>query len=276
MKFYSDDPNFFSEVIDHLSKDDGSVQVAHLNFWKRNSGLFKKQWIVVGESLEPSEIVAEVYQNKIPHLLQKNATSFENDLKMGGLLCDRPNEYFQSQFSMIGDSDLITRTVRFSGPDDKARMLEEVFQFLNEINWPTTVESAFAVIEELYMNAVYDAPRESLRQGGGQIQGECEFYLARNKEHLQISCTDPFGALNLDKLFSRMNEVYQRGPSEVIQMESSEGAGIGCFLLFEKCRSLVFGVHKGVQTKVTALLPLVPSRRNYTGFRKSLHGFEVE
>lgn len=276
MKFFSDDPQFFSDVIENLGEEHDSIKVAQLNYWKKNAELFKKQWIVVDDSLDPRQIVAEVYQNKIPHLLQKNQGSFQKDLKVGGVICDKPAEYFESQFLMIGSEDVVTKKICFSGPDDKARLLEEVFQFLNELTTPSAVEAAFAVIEELYMNAVYDAPREAARLGLPMAKPHCEMFLARNRDQIQISCSDQFGALDLEKLFGRMHEVYEKGASEVIQMGSEQGAGIGCFLLFEKCRSLIFGVQKGVCTKVTALLPLSPGRKSYRGHLKSLHGFEVE
>ncbi len=276
MKIYSKDPVFFSEVREDLQKDPSTVGVVHLSHWADAESEVKNRWIVVEDSLEPKDIVTQVYSKQIKHLVQKNEKQFLGDLKRAGILVEKPNQYFQADHLMVEAQGVVTKRICFNGRQKKNVLLAEAYAFVEQTNCGPTIEAGIAAIEELYMNAVVDAPKEAERFGYLTPDDTCEFFLALNQETLQISCSDPFGSLDLKRLFTRLYDVYQKGAAEAIDLQGPGGAGIGCYLLFEQCRTLIFGVKRGVQTKVTCLIPRAASRRKFDNFKKSLHGFEVE
>ncbi len=276
MKFYSKDAYFFSEVSKVLDKQNSSVCVVHLSFWEQTGGELKNKWIVVEDSLEPKDIVSQVFSKDINHFVQKNGEAFVGDLKRASILVENPKVYFEDNFLMIDEQDVVSVAIPFATPDDKPALMDKAFEFLAQLKSSPAQEGALAAIEELYMNALMDAPAESQRLGIEiNSSSGCELFLAFNKDVLQISCTDPYGSLDLKKLFSRLNEVYQKGAGDAINLQGPGGAGIGSYLVFEHCQALIFGVRRGVQTKVTCLIPRTPSRRERAKIKKSLHGFEV-
>jgi hypothetical protein len=276
MKFYATDPTFFSDVSDELNQESQSVSVGHLKFLEASQDSIKSEWIVVEDSLDPRDLVAAVFNKSISHFVQKNQGHFAQDLKKAGALVETPIHYFQSGYSFMESDHVQSIQIFFSKPEEKAEMLSKVIEFIDPIKSTSAKEAAISAIEELYMNAMIDAPKESRRLGLTDANTRCELFLCFNQNTLQISCTDSFGSLDLKKLFGRLDEVYRRGPGQAINLEGTGGAGIGCFLLFEQCRTLVFGVVKGKQTKVTGLIPINLSSRERAKIKKSLHGFEVE
>jgi hypothetical protein len=129
------------------------------------------------------------------------------------------------------------------------------------------------------MNAVIDAPREYSRMGNGaktyQSGMQAKFYLQTSENRLAIACEDPFGALDIEKFIGRMNEVYQKGAGEVINLYRPGGAGLGCVLMFENCISMYLGVSSGKMTLVSCVLPLGVSYRQKAALKKSLHLIQI-
>lgn len=127
------------------------------------------------------------------------------------------------------------------------------------------------------MNAVFDAPREAVKFGGSDKQQMAEIFLAHSSKSLQISCSDLFGSLDVSKFLRRMNEIYEKGVGNAINLsvERGAGAGIGCVILFENCTSLILGVRHGKITKVTCVIPLGMRSRQREQMKKSLHWFEI-
>jgi hypothetical protein len=275
VKFYAKDSLFFSEISEELAPLNASVNVGHLSYVETVKGVIKQRWIVVEDSLAPRELITEFYKKDLSHFVQKNSGHFSQDLRRAGGLIENPQEYFQSGHSLIHHGPVTSTQIYFSETDDKTQLFDQIAQFLEPIRSTPTKDAANAAIEELYMNATLDAPKEARRKGIPFQNTRCELHLGYDQDTLQISCTDPFGSLDLKKLFGRLYEVYQKGAGEAINLSGTGGAGIGCYLLFEHCRSLIFGVRPGVQTKVTCLIPLTMSQRERAKLKKSIHGFEV-
>jgi hypothetical protein len=172
------------------------------------------------------------------------------------------------------ETPAVTEVVlKFKDSNDKKNLKDSAMTFINEIGSDAVTQAADAIIEELYMNAIIDAPREAQKQNWNLPVNPSELFLARSDKVLQISCLDYFGSLDVNKVFRRMAEVYEKGAGQAINLNSGSGAGIGCILLFENSSGMVFGVRPKEKTKVTCLVPIGISNRQRAQMKKSLHWF---
>jgi hypothetical protein len=231
--------------------------------------------ILVSDQLEPSDVIHKIVDSGTHHLFQKNKSSFPDDLKTISELVSNPNSYFEE----VGAS--LIRNIKgkiqysFSSPAEKPKLKEELMKFVDRIKSQNVSESAEAIVEELYMNAMLDAPRESAKNSGVANKYENGEYatmrMYMNDTDLVISCEDPFGSLDIKKFVGRMHEVYKKGAGEVINLKGTGGAGLGCIIMFEHSKAIYLGVRKGKQSVVTCVVPLGLSYRQRAQVKKSMH-----
>lgn len=246
--------------------------------WEKFQG--KQKTILISEQFEPQELVQNYLDKNASQWLQKNDCSFLEDLNCAARIAQDKNRFFVEGARSLLVNPTETHRFRFTGPPDKAVLKEGIENFVRKIGSQSVLEASEAVTEELYMNAVIDAPREAyrlgLREKAEYLQGEAselEMYL--NSNRLVIAVRDPFGALNSMKFIERMNEVYQRGAGQAMNRGPDGGAGLGCVILFENSVSLYLGVVKGQTTLVACVVPIGKSNRQRALMKKSLHRIEI-
>lgn len=137
-----------------------------------------------------------------------------------------------------------------------------------------------SVVDELLMNALIDAPRESqptlTYTPGGTIDPLQQRALLRwgsDGTQLAVSVTDGFGALRqrdvIDHVRRARDERGRPNPDD-------PGAGLGLYLVLANVASLIVNVDPGRRTEVVCLFELVrDSRRAITSHARSLHVFSA-
>jgi hypothetical protein len=231
--------------------------------------------IFVEEGLEPDQVITAFNNRQLRHLVQKNKGQFEQTLISTGRLIRSGSNYFKSEYCFPDEPPQRSLLVQFGGREDKENLKKKSNEFLEIMQSPSVFTAADAIIEELYMNAVIDAPREAAKRGFPTESTVSELFLCQTNGWLQISCSDPFGSLEVSKFLQRMQEVYVKGAGVAINLADHDlGAGLGCVILFEQCTSLILGVDPGKKTKVTCMIPLGVSNRQRSQMKKSLHCVE--
>lgn len=141
----------------------------------------------------------------------------------------------------------------------------------------------FGIVEEMLMNAIYDAPvaagvtrfkttsRNSLITLEPQEQPTLSY--ACDGETFAISVQDPFGALRQDKLLEYLKKVLRRTDSNQLIDTKEGGAGLGLFKIFYCSHALVCNVDPGKCTEVIALIDLNEQLRDFTKMPRSVHYF---
>lgn len=231
--------------------------------------------VLVCNSLAPEEVVSVLVANPFQSLVQKRETHFLKDLSASGDFLLNPDHYFLGGGRRIADHIESEIEIRFSSTADKADLVTEVGAFIDQFGSQNVRESASAILEELYMNAMFDAPKEATSNG----QKNCSYSggnssvmrLFKSEGRLVMTCEDPFGSLNLRKFIKRMDEVYKRGAGDAINLRGEGGAGLGCVIMFEHCEALYLGVVPGEKTLVSCVIPLGMSNRQRAQVKKSLH-----
>lgn len=237
--------------------------------------------LFVNENLSPSELINNIADLNIHCIVQRRENHFKGDILRSAEVITSPHSYFQSHGQSLLKNSSKVLEAQFSEVQHKVAAVEKVEQFNSGFKSQSLAESTRAIFEELFMNALYDAPREAKAY---QI-GDSESYLKgksavmrifKNESRLVISCEDPFGSMRLDKLIDRMQEVYRLGLGPAMNMkESTGGAGIGSVIIFEHCESLFIGVDPGNKTLVSCVLPIGLSLKQRDALSKTIHIIEV-
>lgn len=266
-----------SELFKSIDKNDYAqwAQVTLYDAAEKTFPGMNSQSILVSEILEPSDVVLKMVDSGSNHIFQKNVKGFSEDLKKVCEFVSNPQVYFSNAGKNLLDNTKYSTEFAFSTTAEKSKLKEELMKFVEKIKSQNVHESAEAIIEELYMNAMLDAPREALRlnvpDNKYQTGEKAIMRMFMNDSELVISCEDPFGSLDIKKFVGRMHEVYKKGAGEVINLKGIGGAGLGCIIMFEHAKAIYLGVNKGKQSIVTCVVPLGMSYRQRAQVKKSIH-----
>jgi len=274
MKILSQNSTFFQALPEYFQTVYHGVEVADISDTGVTHG---SKTIFVSENKTAKDLVDLVHLNGYSHIVQFNTDYFLGDLELGALVVERPEMYFSGQAQVLLRNPLKMMSIEFSKSEEKQIIFQKIEEFLMGLKPRNVHESVLAISEELFMNAVLDAPREAkakniAQQNDPYICGEkAKMIMVASEDRLAISCSDPYGSLDLDKFFSRLSEVYNRGAGEVMNMKVGAGAGIGCMILMENCENMFLGVIPDKLTVVSCILPLGLSYRQRAEIKKSLH-----
>jgi CRP-like cAMP-binding protein len=131
----------------------------------------------------------------------------------------------------------------------------------------TILDSAALVLEELLMNAIYDAPTDASGQPlYNQLPRTTAVELKPHEQSalrfatdgawLAVSVRDPFGSLSAKVIMDYLDSCYG-GRGGTLQ-EGKGGAGRGLHQIVESSSFVVFNVQAQKQTEVIALFDIVP------------------
>jgi CRP-like cAMP-binding protein len=145
------------------------------------------------------------------------------------------------------------------------------------------LDGVSVVLEELLMNAIYDAPTDAAgnplynklpRTTAVELkpneQGLVRF--ATDGAFLAVSVEDPFGALTGKIIMNYLDSCYSG--REGTMQSGKGGAGRGLHQIVELSQYVVFNVHPRRKTEVIAFFNMVPGQKEVTG--PMLHYFVQE
>lgn len=248
--------------------------------------------VITAETLEPA-IIVDLVKGGYSFVVQTKEQPSLAWLEGLGKMVEEKNRFFSLRGRPLLQSE-VQRTDEWmlQSASEKTSMLEVLEQLIEDKGNQAFRQAVTAIVQEMTMNALLDAPREAERQGA--VSGELaqktsgaphepaqkissassiRLSLAWTEDEVLLSCSDPFGSLDPGKLFSRMSLVYEQGMGEVMSYAPGTGAGIGCVLIFESCSVFALGVKPGRETLVCAVVPRFLSNRKRAEVRKSLMFF---
>lgn len=171
---------------------------------------------------------------------------------------------------------------KFVESDQKTQLMDDLQAVLLKKNViPTIASDVLNIADELFTNAVYNAPFVDFENNSVGIQRhganirmhpgkEGRLILGADESRIVIGCRDTYGTLNLIKLFTRIKSCYEKGVAANINM-SRGGAGIGSYMVFHAAMSYFAVVDQGLQTTICCTLPLKMSGRTRAELPKNLH-----
>lgn len=180
-------------------------------------------------------------------------------------------------------------TFRPNSSRERDKVVEAVEVVAHRFGMTSRMAKAAAeASHEMLMNAIYDAPvdkrgrpRYAAKRTSPVVLQSHEIptlQVAVDGLHIALDITDPFGRLPREKLFSGILRGMSGATAEdarAVLDESSGGAGLGLFQLFNSSAILRVEVVPGRQTTVSWLLDLALERRPRQQTARSLYFIEA-
>ncbi len=224
--------------------------------------------VVVGDDLDDEGLVALMLDAPVSHHVgdpsDRDLGITSQKLVTGDLF---GLEKYVAAGAIVGE-----RSVGDAG--DKRRAIAEVCAWAESIGARRPVVHRIAnVVDELLMNALIDAPRESrptmLPGGGALLRWACD------DRAIAISVGDDFGAIRQRDVIDNVRRARdERG--RPLHDADDGGAGIGLYLVLANVASFVVNVAPGRRTEVVCLFDRARrERRAVTSGVRSLHVFSA-
>ncbi len=163
-------------------------------------------------------------------------------------------------------AEVHTRAVTSSG--QRSMLQKDVDDYMANLGIRKTIrEKSLNVLEELLMNAIYDAPTDSsgknlynhhLRTVAIELtpDQQSELSFASDGVVMAISVRDPFGSLSMDVILNYLKSCYEGRAGSLNQHKG--GAGRGLHQIIENSDLVVFNIHPRQQTEVIAIFSVDP------------------
>lgn len=166
------------------------------------------------------------------------------------------------------------KVVKSSSQREELR--EEMCAYLKQIAVRSTVvERANAVVEEMLMNAIYDAPVDSQGQSlFNHLTRKNDIALDTHQQSqlcygsdgvlLAVSVVDPFGSLTKEIIIDYLLSCYSGNAGSMNSQKG--GAGRGLHQIVENADITIFNVKKGLRSEVICLFNLDGQKRETQPF----------
>lgn len=244
--------------------------------------------IGIAESHPPEEILKLATERGFKQICQKQGFGFEDELQAAHQFAEDPEKLLNAPVHLILNSadqrDSIV--LEFKSSAEKHEVLERLNKFMESKDLSQTLKyDAVAVADELFTNAMYNAPfvdsKTHHNPGVSRHEIEVTYHSGRTARlivgidgtRLFIGCQDPFGTLDLPAYLEKVRQTYIRGPAATMNFGSG-GAGLGSYIIFNTGSSLYFGVWPGRATVICCVLPIGLSNRKRAQIPKHLHWFQ--
>ncbi|MGE0764339.1 MAG: hypothetical protein AB7N80_13745 [Bdellovibrionales bacterium] len=237
--------------------------------------------IVVGRSLENSELMDLVVEKGVRHVVQMPNQDFARQVCFTANILTNPEKFFEDprhyltgmghQSLLEGDIGLFHYPLA-SPMTGKETLLDRIHADLNKIPRSNTIrDSALLVADEMIMNVTKDAPLYFAQNfpDAPKRDRSSSLYIAFDQDRLLLWTEDDFGSLAVDKMIARLRDCYAAEQINPLMAEG-QGAGLGCKMIFDMSVSMSVLVKPGVKTVFCAVLPLGMSNRKIQGLPKNL------
>jgi anti-sigma regulatory factor (Ser/Thr protein kinase) len=230
--------------------------------------------VLVGHDLEDDGMISLMLEAPFSHLVRDpgdRELGITSEKLVSGDLFGL--EKYLAKGSGVGE--------RVVGTDaDKRAAMQEVLAWAEAIGARRPIVHRLAtVIDELLMNALHDAPRESkpvlsIHDTGG-IRKQAVLRWSADESTIAISVSDPFGALRQRDVIDHVRRARDERGRPVAATSDDPGAGLGLYLVLANVASLIVNVDPGRRTEVVCLFDRArPGHRAVTSGVRSLHVFQ--
>jgi hypothetical protein len=225
--------------------------------------------VVVGDDLDDDGLITLMLEAPVSHLV---GDPYGADL---GITSEKlvSGDLFGLEKYLTPGSKIGERVV--ASDSEKRVVIGEVCAWAEAIGARTPIVHRMAsVVDELLMNALHDAPRESkpvIELDNGASDKRAILRWACDDNHIAISVGDAFGALRQRDVIGHVRRARdERGRPEL----DEHGAGLGLYLVLANVASLIVNVDPGRRTEVVCLFDrgAIDRRAIESGVR-SLHVF---
>jgi hypothetical protein len=240
-----------------------------------------------GSNLSPEALINSYLCDGFSHICQSKGHEYGLELDSVDRLMAKPESFFDNNVeATLGQGTRLFER-QFSQISEKASMLADITKSWESFSLPKSFsDELILVIDELFTNAIFNAPVVDLktqnnpglsrqRTDVGMHPGKFgKISLAYDRSRLVVSCSDPYGTLNLNTYLQKVLATYEVGADYSMNFGAG-GAGIGSFIIFNSASSLYFGVKPGIETLISCVFPLHLSGKKRAMLPKHLHCIQL-
>lgn len=239
------------------------------------------------KDLSPSDLINSYLCDGFAHVCQSAGFRYDLEVNSAERLIHNPQHYFSDNMgSILGSADRLYEK-KFNSVGQKSKMLMEMSAAWSKLSLPKSFsDELILVADELFTNAVFNAPVVDLKTqlNPGLSRQRTDIKMHRGKfgtmsvafaqDRIVISCSDPYGSLNLKSYLEKVLSTYEVGADYSMNFGAG-GAGIGSFIIFNSASSIYFGVRPGKETLVSCVFPLHISGKKRVMLPKHLHCIQL-
>ncbi|MGE0633733.1 MAG: hypothetical protein AB7O96_15070 [Pseudobdellovibrionaceae bacterium] len=228
--------------------------------------------VYVSDNPDGQKFVEVMANFDLPNLIQKSSPFFLEDLSACCKILSNPKQVLNDECLSLMASCKREGSFKFNANEGK----EELFSGLRDIVSSrqlrnSIADNIYAVAEELFMNAAYDAPKELGAKPA--TDPKSHMHVDINDERIQLTTVDFYGSLKAPKFINRIKTVFRQGPGDSINWGDG-GAGLGSTILVEKCSRILMAVDPGKKTIVSCSVPIRLNLREQIQMGRCLFTFE--
>ncbi|RME15023.1 MAG: hypothetical protein D6797_07550 [Bdellovibrio sp.] len=154
--------------------------------------------------------------------------------------------------------------------DERMDLNNQVMEYFKSVGMRSSIRGACSIVlEELLMNAIYDAPVDEQGRSKYNALDRKNVVVLEEKERgrlryacdgvlMAVSVEDPFGRLDGETIFNYLESCYTGRAGSL--NANKGGAGRGLHQIVENSDLVVFNVAQGVRTEVIALFEVAPKK----------------
>jgi len=164
-----------------------------------------------------------------------------------------------------------------AGDADKRHAMGEVCAWAEAIGARRPIVHRIAsVVDELMMNALYDAPGAP-GAASAPDAADCRAILRWGADDhvIAISVSDTFGALRQRDVIDHVRRARSERGRPRAETQAQRGAGLGLYLVLANVASFVVNVEVGRRTEVVCLFDRARAGRPAVSCARSLHVFQA-
>lgn len=227
-------------------------------------------------SLTKDELLNKVSSGQMSCLINCNGSNFKSELLTAIKIKAHPKEFIYEPTSFLFNKEYKEKTLVFNQSTNKTHLFKIIEEFLDETNSRLVKDNSRILFEELFMNSVFDAPKEANSRRIEIPQQDAEMTIAFDNSKVVISCLDRYGLLNTRKFIQRINKIITQGTDELINFDPKKGgAGIGSSLIYRYSSTLCIVVDQNQASRVTVTIPLKMSFKKFESLKKNLQIIEI-
>lgn len=256
------------------------------------AGQIDSHCIGLTQGLLPEAVLKTAMEHNLKHVVQRDGFEHEKEVRSATALIASPETFLQypiasilspDDLSPVSEKSLTQVEERFLSSEQKRGILESLTKAMeSKALSQTLIEDVILVADEMFTNAVYNAPFVDLvtqvNPGVNRRDTKVNFedgktgrlFLAHDDSRLLVGVEDPFGSLNLVRWLTKIRETYLKGAAATMNFGPG-GAGLGSYIIFNAGSSLYFGVWPGRATVLCCVIPLGMSYRKRVQLPKHLH-----
>lgn len=227
--------------------------------------------VVVGDDLDDDGLISLMLEAPVSHLV-RDPGERELEITSEKLVT---GDLFGLEKYLAAGTTVRERVVR--NDIEKRAAIHEVLAWAEGAGARKPIVHRLAnVIDELLMNALHDAPRESRPILLADNQGRAVLRWGCDDHTIAVSVSDGFGALRQRDVIDHVRRARDERGRPNPATTDEPGAGLGLYLVLANVASLIVNVDPGRLTEVVCLFDLAKSgRRAIASGVRSLHVFSA-